>query len=57
MHGFKYYWIVSGVSSSGYSMYFNFLFTYLLGTPIVITSSAIVLKVFAITEQLESISQ
>ena len=57
MHGFKYYWIVSGVSSSGYSMYFNFLFTYLLGTPIGITSSAIVLKVFAITEQSESISQ
>ena len=32
-------------------------FTYLLSTPTGITSSAIGLKVFAITEQLESISQ
>ena len=32
-------------------------FTYLLSTPIGIMSSAIGLKVFATTEQLESISQ
>ena len=34
-----------------------FCFASLLGTPIGITSSAIELKVFVITEQLESISQ